>query len=75
MNYRDYLKKRTVMTSAIDYDEAYKKARNYVNKLVKNTKARYYQESIDKTNSNPKQMWKHINQLIGRVQKPRIYSA
>ena len=75
MNHRDYLKKRTVMTSSVDYDEAYKKARNYVNKLVKNTKTRYHQESIDKTNSNPKQMWKHINQLIGRVQKPRIYSA
>ena len=57
------------MTSSVDYDEAYKKARNYVNKLVKNTKTRYHQESIDKTNSNTKQMWKHINQLIGRCSK------
>ena len=69
MNHRDYLKKRTVMTSSVDYDEAYRKARNYVNKLVKNTKTRYHQESIDKTNSNTKQMWKHINQLIGRGSK------
>ena len=69
INYRDYLKKRAVVTSSNEYHNVYKKARNHVNKLVKNTKTRYYRETIDKTKNNPKKMWKHINQLIGRGSK------
>ena len=43
-----------------DY-EAYKKQRNRVNKLVKIGKVKYYHEVINKDQSNPKAMWKHIN--------------
>ena len=64
MNYRDYLKKKAVKTSHQSDYEAFKKQRNRVNKLVKIGKVKYYQEVINKDQSNLKAMWKHINQLI-----------
>ena len=69
MNYRDYLKKRAVKTSHQTDYEAYKKQRNQVNKLVKIRKIKYYHEVINKDQSNPKAMWKHINQLVGKGSK------
>ena len=68
MNYRDYLKKRAVKTShQCNYElyEAYKKQRSRVNKIVKIGKVKHYREVINKDQSNPKAMWKHINQLVG----------
>ena len=35
---RDYLKKRTVQTNSKTFHNAYKRSRNYVNKLIKNSK-------------------------------------
>ena len=69
MNYRDYLKKRAVKTSHQRDYEAYKKQRNRVNKLVKIGKVKYYHEVINKDQSNPKAMWKHMNQLVGKGSK------
>ena len=69
MNYRDYLKKRAVKTSHWSHHEAYKKERNRVNWLVKNRKAQYYHEIINNSKGDTKQMWKHINKLVGRGSK------
>lgn len=69
MNNRDYLKKKAVKTQSYYYDEAYKGARNHVNKLIKKAKKRYYQITIDQNKGKPKEMWKHINQLVGRGSK------
>ena len=41
----------------------------YVNKLISNTKAKYFQDVISKSKSNPKEMWRNINQLIGKTSK------
>ena len=46
MNYRDTLKKKAVKTKSSRFHEAYKTARNDVNRLIKNTKASYFQEVI-----------------------------
>ena len=66
MNYRDYLKKRAVKTSHQRDYEASKKQRNRVNKLVK---VKYYHDVINNDQSNPKAMWKHINQLVHKRAK------
>ena len=52
--------------------EAYKIARNNVNKLISNTKAKYFQDVTSKSKSNLKEMWRNINQfmqLIGKTSK------
>ncbi len=46
MNYRDTLKKKAVKTESSRFHEANKTARNDVNRLIKNTKASYFQEVI-----------------------------
>jgi ElaB/YqjD/DUF883 family membrane-anchored ribosome-binding protein len=46
-----------------------KTARNDVNRLIKNTKASYFQEVISNSKNNSKEMWRNINQLIGKTSK------
>ena len=66
MNYRDTLKKKAVKTKSSRFHEAYKTARNDVNRLIK---ASYFQEVISNTKNNSKEMWININQLIGKTSK------
>ena len=51
------------------FNEAYKRKRNKVNKNVKESKSAYYKNSISCNKNNPKEMWKYINQLIGKKSK------
>jgi hypothetical protein len=37
--------------------------------LIKNTKASYFQEVISNSKNNSKEMWRNINQLIGKTSK------
>ena len=53
----------------INLHEAYNGTRNNVNKLISNTKAKYFQDVISKSKNNPKEMWRNINQLIGKTFK------
>ena len=69
MNYPDNLKKRAVKTSHQSDYEAHEKQINRVNKLVEIGKVKYYHEVIYKDQCNPKPMWKHINQLVGKGSK------
>ncbi len=75
MNYRDTLKKKAVKTKSSLFHEAYEKARNDVNRLIKNTKATYFQEVIGNSKNNSKEMWKNINQLIGKTSKTTNVAA
>ena len=69
MNYRDTLKKKAVKTKSSRFHEAYKTARNDVNRLIKNTKASYFQEVISNSKNNSKEMWRNINKLIGKTSR------
>jgi predicted Holliday junction resolvase-like endonuclease len=69
MNCRDTLKKKAVKTKSSCFHEAYKTARNDVNRLIKNTKASYFQGVISNSKNNSKEMWRNINQLIGKTSK------
>ena len=64
-----------VKTKSSRFHEAYKTARNDVNRLVKNTKANYFQEVIGNSKNNSKEMWKNINQLIGKTSKTTNVAA
>ena len=64
--HRDYLKKKIVKMKSKYLHQAYKRDRNRINKLIRNTKKTYYKNTIDKNKENPKQMWKTlINVLVG----------
>ena len=69
MLHRDYLKKKAVKTGSKNAHDAYKRARNYVNKLVKNTKINYYLSTLNNNNRNPKDMWNTINTLMNKKSK------
>ena len=73
MNYRDHMKKRAVKTKSNYYSYVYKRARNKVNKLIKDTKAKYFQSAINSPKNNPKEMWRNINQIIGNIRKLLTY--
>ena len=69
INYRDYLRKKVVKTKSTYFHNAYKKARNKVNKMIKNSKQKYFQNHIDGNRGNPKKMWEGINQFLGKGSK------
>ena len=72
MNQRDYLKKKAVKSKSKSLSEAYKAKRNRVDKIIKSAKSSYCKKEIDHNKSNPKEMWKQINQVIsgkGRCSK------
>ena len=48
---------------------------NGVNRLIKNTKASYFQEIIGSSKNNSNEMWKNINQLIGKTSKTTNVAA
>ena len=66
INYRDYLRKKAVKTKSTYFHNAYKKARNKINKMIKNSKQKYFQNHIDGNRGNPKKMWDGINQFLGK---------
>ena len=49
--------------------DAYKRARNDVNRLIEKTKAEYFTKAINSTDRNPKEMWKTINKLTNKKSK------
>jgi len=69
INSRDCLRKKAVKTKSTYFHNAYKKARNKVNKMIKNSKQKYFQNHIDGNRGNPKKMWDGINQFLGKGSK------
>ena len=74
MNYRDHLKKSPVKSKSNYYNHVYKRARNNVDKL-NDTKAEYFQKVTSSSKNNPKEMWRNINQIIGKSSKTTNVSS
>ena len=66
---RDFLKKKSVKTGSANFYNAYKKARNELKRLIKSTKARYYNDAFNQCKKDPKAMWKTINQVKNKKSK------
>ncbi|KAI5635933.1 reverse transcriptase (RNA-dependent DNA polymerase) domain-containing protein [Phthorimaea operculella] len=45
----------------------YNKLRNKTNKLIENSKNKYYKRNIDNCKDDPKKMWQILNTLTGRI--------
>ena len=66
MRERDSLKKQANLSSDIEVWLSYKKARNQINKAVRQAKREYFVNNLDSQKSNPRKMWQLINNLTGR---------
>ena len=56
----DFLKKKAVKAGSKQCHDAYKRTRNDLNRLIKNTKATYFTNTLNDFENNPKKMWKTI---------------
>ena len=63
------LKKKAIKTESENMFVAYKKARNALNKLIKDTKRNYYTSVLNDTKNNSKNMWYTINKLTNKKSK------
>jgi hypothetical protein len=54
MRDRDYLKKKAVQTKSKQYHDAYKKQRNELNKLIKETNAECFKNKLNSCERNHK---------------------
>ena len=69
MHHRDYLRKMAVKHNSPNFNYAYKRQRNKVNKNIKESKSAYYKDNITNIKGNPREMWRYINQLTGKRSK------
>ena len=67
--HRDFLKKKAINTGSENMFVAYKRARNALNKLIKDTKRNYYTSVLNDTKNNQKNMWNTINKLTNKKSK------
>jgi hypothetical protein len=74
MKQRDFLKTKAVKTGSKQFHDAYKRTRNDLNRLIKNTKATYFRNTLNGCEKNPKEMWKTINKLTGKKSKTTLTS-
>ena len=65
---RDYLKKKSTSSKNSTLWNAYKKLRNHITSEIRNSKRRYFEEELNKHESNPKEMWKVINKITKGMQ-------
>ena len=63
MYHRDYLKRQSVRFTSSTYNEAYKRCKNKLNKLIKTTKEEYVKAKLSDAN-NSKNSWQAINELL-----------
>ena len=61
---RDYLKKTASMTNNANDWDAFKKKRNYCNRLKKHQKSQHFSKILSDNKSNGKKLWKHIRNLL-----------
>ena len=74
MRQRDYLKKKAVKTGSKQFHDAYRRTRNDLNRLIKNTKAEYFMNTLNECDNNPKEMWKAVNKLTNKCSKTTVIS-
>ena len=63
------MRKKAVKTKSTYFHNAYKKAGKKINKMIKISKQKYFQNHIDGNRGNPKKMWDGINQFLGKGSK------
>ena len=68
MYHRDFLEKKAVKTESSNLHNAYKRARNDLNRLIEKTKTEYFTSIINNAR-NPKEMWKTINKITNKKSK------
>ena len=68
MYHRDYLKRQSVRFTSSTYNEAYKRCKNKLNKLIKMTKEEYFKTKLSNAN-NSKNSWQAINELLNKKPK------
>ena len=66
MRSRDFLRKKFEHTKDITIWNLYKKSRNEVNNLLKQSKRDYFRSNLDSAKNDPKKTWKLINQHTSR---------
>ena len=66
MRSRDFLKKKFDNTKDLNDWNLYKKSRNEVNNILKQSKRDYFRSHLDSAKNDPKKTWKLINQLTSR---------
>ena len=66
MRSRDFLKKNFDNTKDLNDWNLYKKSRNEVNNILKQSKRDYFRSHLDSAKNDPKKTWKLINQLTSR---------
>ena len=68
MHHRDYPKRQSVRLTSSNYNEAYKRCKNKLNKLIKTTKEEYFKTKLSNAN-NSKESWQAINELLNKKPK------
>ena len=68
MYHRDYLKRQSVRCTSSNYNAAYKRCKNRLNKLIKTTKEEYFKTKLSNAN-NSKDSWQAINELLNKKPK------
>ncbi|CAB3999680.1 Hypothetical predicted protein [Paramuricea clavata] len=69
MSYRrDYLKKQSIKLRSAYYDKAYKRCKNKLNNLIKETKQEYFRDKLSNA-KNSKESWRTINVLLNKKPK------
>jgi hypothetical protein len=66
--HRDILNKQAVKLKSAYYDTAYKRHKNYVNSLIKSTKAEYFKTKLGNT-KNSYDSWQTTNSLLNKKSK------
>ena len=66
--HRDYLKKQSIKQRSTDYDKAYKRCKNKLNNLIKETKNEYFRNKLSNA-KNSKESWQTINELLNKKPK------
>ena len=66
--HRDYLKKQSIKLRSTNYDEAYKRCKNKLNSLIKETKHEYFRNKLSNA-ENSKESWQSINELSNKRPK------
>ena len=66
--HRDYLKKKSIKLRSTNYDEAYKRCKNKLNNLIKETKHEYFRNKLSNA-ENSKESWQTINELLNKRPK------
>jgi hypothetical protein len=74
MRQRDYLKKKAVKTGSKHFRHAYRRTRNDLNKIIKNTKAEYFMNTLNECENNHKEMRRAVNKLTNKSSKTTIIS-